>query len=259
MRVLTFLALCAATATAEIKLAQLFGDNMVLQADAKVAIWGYAKPRERITVKYAGKSGSSRADNHGKWRVEFGPLEYNEGAKLTITGRVQKLTVQNVCVGEVWVCSGQSNMAMSVGQSANAGMEIARAKDPLLRLFTVPNTVAGRPLGDMARKEGDRTPIVWVEARPNTVAGFSAVAFYFAKRLRRDLDVPIGLIHASWSGTPAEAWTRLAALESDTAHKPILTRWKKFLSEYPTLFLRFEADFAVWKKKADLNIMTSHL
>ena len=100
MRALAFLALAAATATAEIKLAALFGNNMVLQAEAKVAIWGYAKPRERITIKYAGKSGSGKADNRGRWRVEFGPLEYNEGAKMTVTGRVQKLTLQNVCVGE---------------------------------------------------------------------------------------------------------------------------------------------------------------
>ena len=171
MRALAFLVLCTATATGEIKLARLFGNNMVLQADAKVAIWGYAKPRERITVKYAGKSGSAKADNRGRWRVELGPLEYNEGAKLTITGRVQKLTLQNVCVGEVWICSGQSNMAMTVAKSANAKMELARARDPLLRFFTVPYKVAGQPMGDMARKGNYRPPIVWVEAHASRALG----------------------------------------------------------------------------------------
>ena len=118
---------------------------------------------------------------------------------MTISGK-NVIEIKNIMVGEVWVCSGQSNMQMAVQSSANAKQEIAGAAYPKIRLFTVKRKVAEKPQSDC---EGS-----WTECSPETVPGFSAVAYYFGRTLHKELNVPVGLIHTSWGGTPAEAWTR---------------------------------------------------
>ena len=172
---LLLLLVLAPPAAADVTLHGLFGDHMVLQRDAKVPVWGRADPGERVKVIFAGQTRIATADDHGRWRVELAPLGATAGRKLVVTAR-NRITLKNVCVGDVWICSGQSNMAWPLRAAANAEEEIRRSKDPRLRLFTVPHRVSGEPLADVTGR--------WVAAGRDTVPSFSAVAFFFGAELR---------------------------------------------------------------------------
>ncbi|MHC4670466.1 MAG: sialate O-acetylesterase [Planctomycetota bacterium] len=240
----TLLAVCllAAAAQAEVTLAGIFGDDMVLQQDAVLAIWGRAAPGERVRVTLAGRTARTEADADGRWRVELGPFRASAGRTLTVAGR-NRITLHRVCIGEVWLCSGQSNMQWPVRRSAHADREIAGARDPRLRLYTVPRHVAGEPREDVQGK--------WAVCGPETVASFSAVAYFFGRRLRADLKIPVGLIHASWGGTPAEAWTSRAALEAAPVLRPILERWDRTLAAWPAKRAAHEARLEAWQQQAE--------
>ena len=146
-------------------------------------------------------------------------------------------------VGEVWVCSGQSNMQMSVRSSANAEQESAEADYPNIRLFTVERKVAEQPQSDCAGS--------WTLCSPETVPGFSAAAYYFGRELHKELDVPIGLIHTSWGGTPAEAWTKREALEKVADAAPILERYDDAVAGYPQAMKEHEQKVIEWKKAVE--------
>jgi sialate O-acetylesterase len=238
---LVLLLVLASPAAADVTLHGLFGDHMVLQRDAKVPVWGRADPGEKVKVIFAGETRDATADDRGRWRVELGPLGAKADRKLVVAAR-NRITLQDVCVGDVWICSGQSNMAWPVRAAANAEEEIRRSKDPRLRLFTVPRRVSGEPLADVTGR--------WVAAEPNTVASFSAVAFFFGAELRRGQGVPVGLIHTSWGGTPAEAWTREATLRSDAWLVPIVERWEQALQDWPAKQKVFERRLKEWQAQA---------
>ena len=162
---------------------------------------------------------------------------------LTIAGK-NTCAINNVLVGEVWVCSGQSNMAMSLSRCADAEREIAASKDPMLRLFTVPQKTSDTPLGDMSAEgfplRGGQGG--WKEAGPVTVGSFSGVGYFFGRDLRKALDVPVGLINSSVGGTPAEAWTSREGLESDPSLKEVFARDAQQLAGYPAAMERFQAE-----------------
>jgi sialate O-acetylesterase len=153
------------------------------------------------------------------------------------------LSVRDVLVGEVWICGGQSNMEVGVKTSLNAAQEIAQADDPYMRLFTVEKAVAGKPQLEAGGQ--------WVAARPQTVPDFSAVGYYFARELRKTLNVPVGLINNAWGGTTAEAWTSRETLESDPVFRGILDREKEWLATAPALLDDFQQRFNHWKEAAD--------
>ena len=185
----------------------VFTDHLVLQRDAAVPIWGTATPGAEITVEFAGQRKTATANKEGRWRLQLDPLKASaEGRVLKVTEGGVALERGDVLVGEVWLCSGQSNMGMPVQESANAAAEIAAAEHPRLRLFTVARHPSLDPLEEVAGQ--------WAPCTPETVAGFSATAYYFGRRLQAELGVPIGLIHSSFGGSPAEAWTRLEVLQS---------------------------------------------
>jgi sialate O-acetylesterase len=242
--VVTLLALVfsAAGARAEVKLPALISDGMVLQQGVKVNIWGIADPGERVTVTLKDQEASGVADGDGQWKVPLGPLTPGGPFTLTITGK-NTITLHDVLVGEVWVCSGQSNMGLTVSSVNNAQDEIARADYPMLRLFTVGPAVAEKPQRDVKG--------YWVQTRPDSVANFSAAAYFFGRDLLRVLNVPIGLIHSSWGGTSAEAWTSRETLQSDPDFKSILDSGVKLLSPYPKLFQDFDGQFAQWRQASD--------
>ncbi|MBI1929950.1 sialate O-acetylesterase [Candidatus Poribacteria bacterium] len=227
---------------AEVKLPAVIGDNMVLQQHAKVPIWGTADPGEQITVSLGAQQVATTADNEGRWMVSLNSLDAGGPFEMTIAGN-NTLTLRNVLVGEVWVCSGQSNMQWSVKASADAEGEIAAADYPMIRLFSVKRTVAEGPLPDT---EGS-----WGACSSQTVGDFSAVGYFFGGELHKMLDVPVGLIHSSWGGTPAEAWTSRPALESEPDFKPILDRWEQILAEYPQAKQKYEDQLAEWKQAAE--------
>jgi sialate O-acetylesterase len=235
---------------AEVKLPSLLSDGLVLQQGMKVNIWGTADPGEQVTVTFEGQQVSGITEGGGQWKVKLGPLNAGGPFTMTIAGK-NTITLHDVLVGEVWVCSGQSNMEMPVGTNpqgwsggvANYQDEMARADYPMLRLFTVQKAVAGKPQGEVKG--------YWVAARPQTVGEFSAVGYFFGRELLKVLNVPIGLIHSSWGGTPAESWTSRATLESDPEFTSILDSGTKLLSPYPKVFADFEQQLGQWRQDSD--------
>jgi sialate O-acetylesterase len=184
---------------AEVKPNPLFTDGAVLQRGQAVPVWGTANDGEKVSVEFDGQTVSTTAQG-GKWRVELKPLEAGGPHTMKISGE-NKIEVKDLLVGEVWVCSGQSNMEWKFKQSASANEERPKAKHPGLRMFTVTRTTSAVPL---AEPKGS-----WVVCSPETVDGFSGVGYFFARDLHEKLGVPVGMIHSSWGGTPAQAWTSL--------------------------------------------------
>jgi sialate O-acetylesterase len=215
----TLLAALAFTARAELKLPAIIGDNMVLQQKQTNPLWGWDTPGTEVTVKFAGQTKSAKADADGKWTVKLDPVPANaKPATISIKGSSAK-ELQNVLVGEVWICSGQSNMQMSVNSSWDADLETAAAKYPNIRLITVPNVGTQEPQSDFKG--------AWAECSPQNVGGFSAVGFFFGRVLHKMLDVPVGLINNAWGGSAAEAWVRRDLLEKDPRFKLLMANTKK--------------------------------
>lgn len=243
----------AGTACADVRLPAVIGDNMVLQRGQKVSIWGWAAPGEEITVavSWHNMRWAAPTDKDGKWRFEITPPPFllsQEGRgtggpyEMTISGK-NSITIKNILVGEVWVCSGQSNMQMAVRQSANAEQEIAAANYPNIRLFSVQCKVAEEPQSDCVGS--------WQQCTPQTAADFSAVAYYFGRELHKELNVPVGLIHTSWGGTPAEAWTSRQALEAEQDFAPILQRYDDAVAKYPQAKKEYEQKLAQWQEAVE--------
>jgi sialate O-acetylesterase len=204
------LLLLAAGAAADVTLPALFGDHMVLQQNTQVPIWGWAQPGEPIRVKGSWQwlgGADTVADENGQWMVKIKtPKATNEPVSLTITGD-NEIILTDILAGEVWVCSGQSNMEYTparLGDAQNLAA-VAESENPHIRLFTVEKKVSVKPEKDCVGS--------WQHCRPETVKDFSAVGYYYGKKLNKALDVPIGLISSNWGGTVSEAWTRREALE----------------------------------------------
>ena len=185
-------------ACADVKMPGIFGDHMVLQRGIKIPVWGWAEPGEEITVTFGGKSAKTKADADGKWRVDL--PKHMPSAKPQILAVKGKNTINfnDVLVGDVWICSGQSNMAMNVGNCLNPEAEEKAADLPQIRHFKVKNTVLPEAAADVNGS--------WKVASPETVSGWTAVGYFFGRDLHKHLDIPIGLINSSWGGTRVEAW-----------------------------------------------------
>ena len=203
------------TSTSALKLPALFSDHMVLQQKMKCPVWGWAKDGAMVTIEINGKKAKAKARG-GRWQVRLPAMEAGGPYTLTISTTDKTIELKDVLVGEVWVCSGQSNMEFPVESANNAKAEIAAAKYPDLRLFTVEKATSSEPLQDVTGK--------WVVCTPETVGDFSAVGYFFGRDLLKSGVKPIGLIDTTWGGTPAEAWTSIEALKSDPDFAPILTR-----------------------------------
>ena len=245
-RCLTLLALCgivaafSPTTRADIRLPSIIGDNMVLQGGDVVRIWGWAEAGEEIAISVSWrKTGwTIQAGDNGKWRFTMSAPEAGGPYEMTLKGK-NTVTVKNIHVGEVWVCSGQSNMEMAVRSSTNAEQEIAAAAYPKLRLFSVERKVADTPQDNCVGK--------WVECSPQTVGDFSAVAYFFGRELHKELNVPVGLIHTSWGGTPAESWASPAMIEENAVFEPIVARYKEALANYPKAKKAYDEKMEQWK------------
>ena len=210
----------------EIRMPALFNDSMVLQQGVRVPIWGEAAAGQQITVSFAGQVQQTVADDKGAWSVTLEPLPVIQSEVLRIQAN-SEIAFRNVAVGEVWLCSGQSNMALLLSQSENVDAALQEANDPGLRLFQVTNAVADEPQKDVKG--------AWFPADTYSAAPFSAVAYYYGKELRRSLNVPIGLIMSSQRGSAAEAWTTEATLQADADLSPIMDRWARILASNPAL------------------------
>ena len=239
--VVTLLALSVSGAGALIKLPAVIGDNMVLQQGRPMPVWGWADPGERITVEFNGQRIANVADSDGTWKVMLEAAKAGGPFKMSLSGNTEnQIILNNILVGEVWVCSGQSNMQMTVSSSNNADREIANANYPRIRLFSVKRTVAHEPQEDC---EGE-----WVECTPQSIPGFSASAYFFGRLIHADLNVPVGLIHTSWGGTPAESWTTLGTLKEIPELRSIIERYGEALLGFPMAQREFERRLAEWQK-----------
>ncbi len=224
-----FSLLAAAVLHANVKLPALFSDHIVLQRGKPVAVWGWADPGEEVTVKFGDQSKKATADQDGAWGVKLDELKASsEPAELRIKGK-NEIVLQDVLVGEVWICSGQSNMGFKVERAVNAADDIAKSANPQIRMFTVPLTTADEPQKDLVKRD-DRS--VWLVADPKTTGGFTAAGYFFGRELQKELKVPVGLINTSWGGTRAEAWTSKPALEAVPTCKAIIAGWDEFLKGY---------------------------
>ena len=192
------LPLLAETALADVKLPAVIGSNMVFQRDKALPIWGWAEPGEKVTVEMAGNTATAAAGKDGKWTVRLNRMAAGGPHVMSVQGR-NTIKLENILVGEVWVCSGQSNMEWSVRISMNAEKEIAAAQYPRIRLFHVPKRPGAEPESDVNA--------AWKVCSPETIPGFSAVAYFYGRSLHKELGVPIGLINSSWGGTRIEPWT----------------------------------------------------
>jgi sialate O-acetylesterase len=205
--------LLSACAENKVALPALFSDNMVLQRQADVPVWGTAKPGARVSVlpSWAAQPSTALADAGGSWRITLATPAAGGPHTLAIAAAGDTLTLRNVMVGEVWICSGQSNMEMPLagwGQVNNYKQEIANAQYPNIRLLQVERQANVQPQRDLKIQGGG-----WQVCSPATVAEFSATAYFFGRNLHQNLDsIPIGLINASWGGTVAEAWTSAESL-----------------------------------------------
>jgi sialate O-acetylesterase len=249
LRILVFLCALTSFATicsAEVKLHALFADHMVLQQGVKAPVWGTADPGEQVRITLGSVTAQATADAEGRWKVELGPLEAGGPLEMTASGK-NTLTLHDVAVGEVWICSGQSNMEMAVGNSPrawggvyNSEQEIAAGNYPMIRQFTVKKAVAGKPQSDVAGE--------WLVASPQTVGEFTAAGYFFGREIHKALGVPVGLIHTSWGGTPAESWTSQQTLLSDPELAGIVESREKELVEYPQALDKYRDQLSEWRK-----------
>jgi sialate O-acetylesterase len=193
------------TTSQELRLAAVFTDNMVLQRDMKVPVWGWAPAGQQITVSIAGSSAKAKADRSGRWMVKLPQQPAGGPHEMRVSGGGE-ITLRNILFGDVWICSGQSNMAFAVNRSTDAQKVIEESTSTQIRLFTVDRAMSREPLADVGKHQD------WVEAGPANRGSFSAVAYYFGRELQAKLGVPIGLIHTSWGGTPVQSWTSVEGL-----------------------------------------------
>ncbi|MBN1927258.1 MAG: hypothetical protein JW798_15600 [Prolixibacteraceae bacterium] len=216
-------ALSSCSSTEDIKLPNVLSSNMVLQRDVETAVWGWAPEGRKITVQFRDAKYETHSGEDGKWKVMIETGKAGGPFSMTIKGK-NKIQLENILVGDVWICSGQSNMEWPLVNTIGADEEIEQADFPKIRLFQVENNAQPKPVDDTP-------PAEWVECTPLTVANFSAVGYYFGKRIHQETDVPIGLISSNWGGTIVETWTSEEAMADDSIAQQWLIGLKAYDAE----------------------------
>ncbi len=233
-------------------MSRLFADGMVMQRDAAVPVWGWAAPGTAVEVRFGGDVYGAEAEPDSSWLVTLPSMPAGGPHAMSIEAGAERIEVENILIGDVWIASGQSNMEWMVADSRNAEEEIAAAYDRSIRHFKVPQSWAMRPEGTLAGG-------TWQSATPEHVGSFTAVGYFFARELRDHVDVPIGLVHTSWGGSRIEPWMSAESLElGDEAFDEIMARERQRQEELrgqlraklggplPTDDLGMRGDRAVW-------------
>ena len=228
---------------ADIKLPAIFASDMVLQRDSDITVFGWADPGEKVTVSFNSTNVSAVTGNDGKWQVSLGTFKAGGPFNMMIRGK-NILNLKNILIGDVWLCSGQSNMEMKVSHCNNAAEEIAAAYHPNLRLFSITNIISAEPLDDC---QGE-----WQISRPSTVGEFSATAYYFGRDINEELDVPVGLIHASWGGSAIDTWISKSGLEHNPELQPLTDYWKSVLTG---MLRKLSSTIILWESGWRIYIM----
>lgn len=232
-------------AHAELRLPSIFTDHMVLQRNQSNPVWGWDKPGSEVVVSFGSQEKKAVADEKGKWTVKLDPLPANATPAILRCKGTSSVEVSDVLVGEVWLCSGQSNMEWILKNCWDGDLESLATKNANLRLITVPNVGTQEMQDDFKGS--------WSVSAPESALNFSAVGYYYGSLLQKVLDVPVGLIANPWGGSAAEAWVRRSTLEADPRFKEIIDHWKKLETSYnpEEAKKKHEADLAAWKVKSD--------
>ncbi len=231
----------ATNALADITLAPLFRDGAVLQRDQPLTIWGKAAAAEKVEIKFRNQTASVITSADGRWRVTLRSEKAATFPSDLVAKGANTVVVRDVLVGDVWLCSGQSNMAFLVRNGNDAEREIAAGDFPLIRQFKVPTVAADKPAEDVAG--------AWTTCTPASVGGFSAVGYFFARDLHQKLGVPIGIVNSSWGGTQIEAWLSEPALRADPSANEIFARWDQRMAEFPQKMLEHATAVSKWEKE----------
>lgn len=247
-RFFCFLILTVSGLQAEVKLPAVFSDGMVLQQLQLVRVWGTADAGEEVKLTFGEQAHSMLTASDGKWSITLNPMNANATPTDLVVAGKNTITVKNVLVGEVWICSGQSNMQWTVKQAGNAEAEIAGANHPQIRMFNVERSPSMTPQPDCKG--------AWKEATPANAGDFSAVGYFFGRHLHQVLKVPVGLINTSWGGTRIEAWTSREALEERPCASELLADWADHVSKWDAAkeqaaFDQRNADWREQVKKID--------
>jgi len=241
--VLLGIGLCTQAALADVRVSSVYGSNMVLQRGVPIRVAGKADPGEQVLVTLGDDSRPAITNGNGDWSVLLSKRDAGGPLTMTIQGK-NTLTFDNVLIGEVWACSGQSNMQFPVNAVVNVDQEKAAANYPNIRLLTVPTVTAQEPQFTFNGQ--------WTVCSPDTVGGFTAVGYFFGRDLHKELGIPIGLINTSWGGTPAESWTSRAVLEADPKLRYMVTNWDKIIADYPAAIKQYnEVTLPEWQKKVE--------
>ena len=240
-----FIALCLSTLslTADVKLPSIFSDHMVLQQNLDNKVWGWASAGEEVTVKFAGNEYKTKANDKGEWSLKLKPMKYGGPYELSVIAK-NTITFKDVLVGEVWVCSGQSNMGWTVNSSNSPDLEKLTAKYPNIRLLKVPLVGTQEAQKDF---EG-----AWMKCTPETVGNFTAVGYFFGRNVHLATDIPVGLIHDAWGGSACEAWINRDLLKADPKYSEMMKRWEATESSWneKDAKAKYEKALAAWKEKA---------
>jgi len=228
---------------AELRTPAVIGNHMVLQQNHLNPIWGWDKPNTAIEVKISGQSHKTVSDTKGYWRVTLSPMKASTSPKVMSIQGSSSLTYENILVGEVWLCSGQSNMGWNLGQADDKDLESLGANFPHLRIISIPQVGTQEPQNDFKGK--------WDEVSPGSAIDFSAVGFLFGRRLHQVLGVPVGLIDNAWGGSACEAWIPRDRLNRLGVAKPYIDQWKKTEAHYDfeKLQTAYKEKLQVWQNR----------
>src|SRR2546423_816771 len=230
----------AAEPQTSLHLPAIFSDNMVLQRNFATPIWGTASPNQSITLTIAGQTKQATAGADGKWMIKLDPVKEGGPYELTVSGPTS-ITYKNVLFGDVWICSGQSNMEFQLKSARDPKDAIDASANPNIRLFTVKKNPAQAPAADVSGK--------WDESAPQSSPSFSAVGYFFGRELQKQLNIPIGLIHTSWGGTAIQLWQSKEAIEADADMKQVYPAWQAAQDRYEATMKKYRDDVAKAKEE----------
>lgn len=232
----------ATASSAAVNVPAIFGSGMVVQRDAAIPVWGMAKPGERVEVSFAGQAHRAVADDRGRWSVSFAPVAANRTPQSMRIAGETTLELTDVLVGDVWLCAGQSNMQMGLARSADGEAAVAAADHPAIRLFNVANRIPESADGDVTG--------TWAACSPQAVPRFSAVGYYFGRALHERLDVPVGLINASWGATTGESWAPREVLQGSPVLSTVLQMSPERKATLAQMRAAYEEKLAQWKAES---------